>query len=540
MTNTYDFIIIGAGSAGCVLANRLTENGRYTVLLLEAGGDERRFWLTVPIGYGRAFYDPSVNWMYMTEPCVGMAGRESYWPRGKVLGGSSSINAMVYIRGQREDYDDWARAGNFGWAWKDVLPYFRKLETHPFGESHYHGAFGPVNVTDPSDDVHPLCRNFIRAGIEAGLPENSDFNGATQDGVGVYHTTIHGATRMSTARAYLRPAMRRDNLHVLKNSTVSKLMIDGRRVTGVEFSTNGQRKTAKAGRETIVSAGAINSPQLLMLSGIGDPIVLKNCGIDVIQGNSAVGQNLQDHYGFDHFYRSRKPTLNNELSPMHGKVLAGLKYLIQRRGPLALSLNQAGGFFRTRPDLDRPNLQLYFSPLSYLKAPPKTRPLMSPDRYAAFMLGISQCRPTSRGHLTLNPKDPTGPPKIYPNYLATDDDVGEMIEGARFLRKLSETPTMRALIEEEIEPGLDAQTDDELITHIRERGGTVFHPVSTCRMGENDGKNVVDPDLRVHDVDGLRVVDASVFPTIPSGNTNAPTIMVGERASDLILDAARR
>ncbi len=535
MEGTYDFIIVGAGSAGCVLANRLTENGKYRVLLLEAGGDDRRFWLRVPIGYGRTFYDPRYNWMYQTEASPGAAGRASYWPRGKVLGGSSSINAMVYIRGQAEDYDDWAKAGNPGWSWQDVLPFFRRIETHPLGEDQYHGAFGPLRINDPSDQIHPVSRAFISAGIEAGFAHNTDFNGKSQEGVGVYHTTICDARRASASTAFLRPALSRPNLQIVTHAQVKKLLTQGRRVTGIEYTQGRDVHRAIAKKETILSAGAINSPQILMLSGIGPGSDLQDFGIDVIHDSPAVGKNLQDHYGFDHYYRSKVPTLNNDLSPTTGKLLAGLQYILKGRGPLAMSINQAGGFVKGHPDCSRPNLQLYFSPLSYLKAPPGVRPLMSPDPNAAFMMGISQCHPTSYGHLTLNPGDPTGAPKIFPNYLDTQLDVDEMLEGARLLRRISQTPTMRNLIESEIEPGIDVTTDDGLVGHIRQRGGTVYHPVSTCRMGPDDGTNVVDAQLKVYGVDGLRVADASVFPTIPSGNTNAPAMMVGDRASDLIL-----
>ncbi|MEM6887731.1 MAG: GMC family oxidoreductase N-terminal domain-containing protein [Pseudomonadota bacterium] len=538
MTSSYDFIIVGAGSAGCVLANRLTECGRYRVLLLEAGGDDRRFWLTVPIGYGRTFYDPKVNWMYMTEPCETIGGRQSYWPRGKVLGGSSSINAMVYIRGQAEDYDDWASAGNNGWSWQEVLPYFRKLETHPLGESQLHGAFGPVCITHPKKDVHPLCQDFIAGCKQAGLPENPDFNGITQEGAGLYHTTIHKARRMSASTAYLRPAMRRANLHVVTKAHVARLLVEGRKVFGVEYMKRGKKASAYASRETILAAGAINSPQLLLRSGIGSAKVLSKLGINVVQNSPAVGKNLQDHYGFDHYYRATRPTLNNELSPFVGKLRAGVRYLLSGRGVLAGSINQAGGFFRTGPDQARPNLQLYFSPMSYLKAPPGSRPLMSPDPDPAFMMGLSQCRPTSYGYLELDPANIAGPPRIYPNYLATDHDVDELLQGAKFLRILSQTPALKSLIAEEIDPGLDASDDASLIAHIRTRGGTVFHPVSTCRMGPDDGTNVVDHQLRVFGLANLRVADASVFPTIPSGNTNAPAMMVGEKASDMILRTA--
>ncbi len=535
---TYDFIIVGGGSAGCVLANRLTESGRHKVLLLEAGGDDRRFWIQVPVGYGRTFYDSRVNWMYLTEPDPATGGRQSYWPRGKVLGGSSSINAMVYIRGQAQDYDDWARLGSPGWSWQDVLPLFRKMENHPLGETRHHGATGPLHICDPCSDLHPLCTEFIQAGKEAGLPYNPDFNSEIQEGVGYYHLTIRNAVRMSAARAYLRPARGRRNLVVITNAHATRVLFEGTRAVGVEYERNHQTHKVLAGREIILCAGAINSPQLLMLSGVGNDRELRSLDIDVIHGNPAVGRNLQDHYGIDHLYRSKQPTLNNQLYPWWGKLWAGMKYVLARRGPLGISLNQGGGFFRTRDELTRPNMQLYFSPLSYLKAPPGTRPLMNPDPYAAFALGVSQCRPTSRGYLRLRSSNPAEHPEIRPNYLDTDIDLNETLEGVRFLRTLSQTPTMKNLVAYEMEPGIDVQDDDGLIEHVRNRGTSVFHPVSTCRMGPDDGENVVDHRLKVHGVSNLRVADASIFPTIPSGNTNAPAMMVGEKASELILQSS--
>ena len=531
----FDFIIVGAGSAGCVLANRLTENGRHKVLLLEAGGSDKRFWIQVPVGYGRTFYDPSINWMYETEPCDGIGGRSSYWPRGKVLGGSSSINAMVYIRGQHGDYEDWRESGNPGWGWQDVLPFFKKMESHPLGNTEYHGADGPLKVFDPVRETHPTCEHFIQAGREVGLPHNTDFNGESQKGVGRYHLTISRSRRMSAAKAYLDPIRRRPNLTIIKHAHVLKLLFEGRRVTGVEYEQRGKKNVARAGREVILSAGAINSPQLLMLSGIGNPDHLAQLGIQTAYANAAVGQNLQDHYGADHYYRSRVPTLNNALSPWHGKLRAGLRYLLTGRGPLGISLNQAGGFISTDPSTSRPNIQLYFSPLSYLKAPPRTRPLMSPDPYPAFMMGFNQCRPTSVGHLNLRTASPFDAPEIHPNYLATEHDRAENLQAIRLIRKLSQTKAMQSIIAEEIAPGPEVTSDEALLEHLRTTGGSVFHPISTCRMGPEDKGNVVDHHLRVYGIANLRVADASICPTMPSGNTNAAVIMIGERASDLVL-----
>jgi len=534
----FDYIVVGAGSAGSVLANRLSADGRHRVLLLEAGGDDRRFWLQVPIGYGKSFYDPGVNWMYMTEPVASAGGRPSYWPRGKVLGGSSSINAMVYVRGQAEDYEDWLAAGNPGWGWRDVLPVYRRLEHHAWGASEFHGGDGPLHVAAPQADLHPLCATFLTAGEEMGIPRNPDFNGASQEGLGTYHLTIHRGRRMSAARAYLWPARRRANLRIETGAHATRILFEGRRAVGVEYHQDGQTRTAHAAREIVLSAGAVNSPQLLMLSGVGPAADLSALGIDVVLDSAAVGCNLQDHYCVDFIYRATAPTLNQQLHPWWGKLWAGLRYMLARRGPLALSLNQAGGFVRTRPELDRPNMQLYFSPVSYRKAPPGTRPLMNPDPFPAFLTSVSQCRPTSRGTLRLASPDPQTAPAIQPNYLATGHDVRETLEGVRFMRRLAGTPSMRALIAEELTPGPTVGDDDEALTDfLRETGVTVFHPCGTCRMGPDPAADVVDPALRVHGLQGVRVADASIFPTIPSGNTNAPSILVGEKAAELILNS---
>ena len=536
MAEEYDFIIVGAGSAGCVLANRLTGSGKYRVLLLEAGGNDRRFWLKVPLGYGKSFYDSRVNWMYMTEPVAGAAGREIYWPRGKVLGGSSSINAMIYIRGQPEDYEDWLAAGNPGWGWRDIRPIFESLEDYGGTSGQASGGNGPLHIDRSSNSLHPLCGAFLQGCEEAGLRRNGDFNGVTQEGAGTYGITVKNGMRMSASRAYLRPALRRACLHVETHAHATRILFEGRKAAGVEYVKGGEPRSARAGKEIILSAGAINSPQLLLLSGIGPAAELSAAGMAVVLDSPTVGRNLQDHYGIDHIYRSTRPTLNNELHAWPGRIRAGLKYLSSRRGPLARNINHAGGFFRTRPDLTRPNMQLYFSPLTYRKAPPGTRPLLNPDPYPGFNIAISQCHPTSTGHVRLKSSDPIAPPAIQPNYLATRHDRDELLDGVKFLRKLSATPTMKRLISEELYPGAAVTDDAALMDHIREAGDTIYHPASTCRMGPDRKSNVVDARLRVHGLDGIRVADASVFPTMPSGNINGPAIMVGEKASRIILE----
>ncbi len=534
----FDYIIVGAGSAGCVLANRLTTSGRHRVLLLEAGGSDERFWIRTPIGYGRIFYDPSVNWMYVAEADPGIAGRESYWPRGKVLGGSSSINAMVFIRGEPDDFDDWAAAGNPGWDWAGVLPYFRRMERSEF-PGPLHGTDGPLSVSDASRHMHPLCQVYLEACRQLGFPTVADLNGEPGDRAGLYPLSTRDGRRESTATAYLKPARRRPNLTVVTGAHATRVLFDGRRAVGVAYRRGGgPEETVRAAGEVILSAGSVNSPQLLQLSGVGPVRLLERHGIPLVAGNDAVGANLQDHLGVDFLYRSKLPTLNQQLNPWWGKLLAGMRYVTTRGGPLGLSVNQGGGFVRGRPDRTRPNLQLYFSPVSYIKAPPRTRPLLNPDPYPGFLLGYSACRPTSRGEIMIRSADPFEAPSIRPGYLSTNHDIEEMVEGSRLMRRLAATPALSALIDEELQPGAAIASDDDFADDARRRAGTVFHPCGTCIMGPDPARSVVDARLRAHGLEALRVIDASIFPNVTSGNTNAPAIMVGEKGADLVLDDA--
>jgi len=521
-----DYIIVGAGTAGCVLADRLSASGRNRVLLLEAGGSDRRFWIRVPIGYGRTFNNPAVNWMYEAEPEPALGGVASFWPRGKVMGGSGSINAMVYARGQPGDFDDWRALGNPGWAWSEVLPHFQAIEQRNGGK---------LAITDVSADAHPLCRAYIAACATLGLNYTADFNGATPEGVGIYQITTRGGMRESTATAFLRPALGRPNLQLVLHAHAQKINFSGRRAVGVSYVEDGQTVTASAQRAVILAAGSVNSPQLLQLSGVGPGEVLRQFGIATVIDLPAVGRNLQDHLGINYVYRSRVATLNNQLYPWWGKLTAGIRYVLTRRGPLSMSVNQGGGFVRSSPGLRAPDLQLYFNPASYTGTRERTRRLMNPDPFPGFITSFNSCRPTSRGHLSIRSADPNVPPAIYPNYLSTEQDLHEVRAGAQLLRRLAAAAPLAALIERELLPGPDKTTDDELLQDFRKRAGTVFHPVGTCTMGADPVHAVVDARLRVHGLEGLRVIDASVFPTLTSGNTNAPTAMVADKGAAMLL-----
>lgn len=539
MIEEFDFIIVGAGTAGCVIASRLTESGKYSVLLVEAGGSDWSIWIQMPIGYGRTFFDKRINWMYETEPVETLDGRRSYWPRGKVVGGSGSINAMVYVRGQPHDFDDWKAAGNPGWGWDDVLPYFKKSEDFDRYSSH-HGRGGPQHVTDITPHVHPVCNSFIETAEALGFPFTTDFNGTHPEGVGFYQINTRGGWRASTANAFLHPALKRRNLELRLHAHTTRILFAGNRATGIEYLRRGKRVQVKARREVIISGGAINSPQLLMLSGIGDGEQLKQHGIAPVIHAPAVGRNLQDHLAVSYFYKVRTATLNDVLHPLLGKARAALRYVADRGGPLSLSVNQSGGFVRSDPSKAKVDLQLYFSPVSYTKTPLSERKLLNPDPFSAFLLSHNSCRPTSRGEIRLASSDPGRHPAIMPNYLATPDDVETVLAGNRLLRQIARARPLADIITEEIIPGVAADGDDGLLADFRARADTVYHPTSTCIMGPDPRFAVVDSRLRVHGIDGLRVVDASIFPNITSGNTNAPTVMVAEKGAEMILAEAQK
>ncbi|MBI1394412.1 MAG: choline dehydrogenase [Betaproteobacteria bacterium] len=526
---TFDFVIVGAGSAGCVLANRLSADGRHTVLLLEAGPEDRNVWIHVPLGYGKLFAEPRVNWMYQSEPEPALAGRRVFTPRGKVLGGSSSINGLVHIRGQREDFDEWARLGNVGWDFAGVLPYFRRSEDHFRGESPLHGTGGPLTVSALPRN-HALCDAFIEGGAELGLQRNEDFNGERQEGIGYYDATSRRGRRRSCAVAYLRPAIRRRNLDVRTGALVSGVVFDGARARGVNFTCNGVSETAFASREVILSAGAINSPQLLQRSGIGPRELLESRGVAVVHESPGVGAGLQDHFYVRTVWEcSRGHSVNESMASAWGRLAMGLRYALFRDGPLSVSAGYAGAFVRSRPTVPRPDVQVYLIDFSTDRMGTSLHP------FPAITMSMSPLRPESRGSVRIASARPDVPPEIRYNYLDTPQDRQTVIDGLKFLRRLGATSRLAALGVRERSPGVKVVTDEDWLDYARGVGGTVYHPTSTCRMGI-DPEAVVDPRLRVRGVQGLRVVDASIMPNVVSGNTNAATVMVAEKASDLILE----
>src|ERR1700691_490638 len=531
-TSEFDYIVVGAGSAGCVLANRLSADGKNSVLLLEAGPEDKNLWIHVPLGYGKLFKEKTVNWMYQTEPEPELGGRQVFQPRGKVLGGSSSINGLLYVRGQHQDYDRWRQRGNAGWGYDDVLPYFKKAENQQRGADKYHGSGGPLPVSDLGHP-DPLSAAFIAAAAETGLPINPDFNGATQEGAGFFQTTTKGGRRASTAVAYLRPAKVRSNLHVETSALAERILFEGRRAVGVVYRTAGIPRTARARKEILISGGAFNSPQLLQLSGVGPADLLRQHGIEVVLDAPGVGNDLQDHMQVRVVMRcSQAITLHDIVNNPIRKVLTGLRYAAFRTGPLTIAAGTSGAFFKTNPRLATPDIQIPFLPFSTDKMGEKLHP------FSGFTASVCQLRPESRGSLRIRSADPAAPPEIRINYLASEVDRTTNVEGLKILRKILHAPALAPYVVEEIDPGDKITSDEALLAYCRARGTTIYHPTSTCRMG-NDPLAVVDQRLRVRGIDGLRVVDASVMPDLVSGNTNAPVIMIAEKASDLILQDAR-
>jgi choline dehydrogenase len=527
-SGSFDYIVVGAGSAGCVLANRLTANGRHRVLLLEAGGEDRNIWIHVPIGYARLFADAKHNWLYNSEPEPELNGRQIIQPRGKVLGGSSSINGLLYIRGQAEDFNHWRQLGNAGWSFEDVLPYFRRSEDQQRGEDGLHGTGGPLSVSDVSEG-HPLCEAFIEACEQAGLPRTDDFNGASQEGAGYFQLTTRHGRRWSTARGYLKPARKRHNLQVISNALTTRILFEGRRAVGVEYVKDGGKHTARANAEVIVSGGAFNSPQLLQLSGVGPADLLQEHGIDVIADMKGVGADLQDHYQARVNYRcNTRNTMNDMMGSMAGRIAAGLRYALLRKGFLTIGAGYAGAFAKTDPMMATPDVQFHFILFSADSVGQKLHP------WPGFLTSICQLRPESRGFVRIKSADPAQAPAIQPRYLTAQADRDCMVAGMKLLRRVMSQPAIMRYIDEELAFGQKIQSDDDYLAYVRQRGTTVFHPTSTCRMG-SDVTAVVDERLRVHGFEGLRVADASIMPTVVSGNTNAACVMIGEKASDMIL-----
>lgn len=536
---TFDYIVVGAGSAGCILASRLSESGKHTVLLVEAGGADNSFWFKIPVGYARSYYNPRVNWMYYSEPEAALDGRSVYVPRGKVQGGSGSINAMIFVRGARADFDDWARAGNPGWGYEDVLPHFRRLETHSTGASKWHGAEGPIHVTPMRGMTHPITDAFLKSCEELGLPMNDDFNGSQIEGAGVYDINAKRGRRSHSSAEYLRPALGRPNLAVERKLLVERLTFSAEgRVTGIVARQGGAKRTFYARREVILAAGAVGTPQLMQLSGLGDGTALKAVGLEVCRHLPAVGRNLQDHLCASYYYRATIPTLNDEFGSLFGQAKLALQYLAAGKGPFAMSVNQAGGFFRGAQGEAGPNLQLYFNPLSY-RIPNDPKAGLKPEPYPGYLICFNACRPTSRGSVLLTSADPLAPPAIRPNYLSADRDLEEVLQGSRLVRRIASAAALSSVTAEEISPGPAVMDDDALISYFRKNAGSIYHLCGSCAMGPDERTSVVDSRLNVHGVEGLRIVDASIFPNITAGNINAPTMMVAEKGAEMILrDAA--
>jgi len=530
----FDFIIVGAGSSGCVLANRLSADGRHSVALVEAGGKDISPWIHIPVGYFKTIKNPSLNWMYRTEPDPGLNGRSIDWPRGKTLGGSSSINGLLYVRGQAEDYENWRQMGNTGWGWDDVLPLFKRAENWEGGEDDHRGAGGPLSVSK-SRKSWKIVDAWVKAAQEAGFPYNEDYNGKHQDGVGYFQLTAKKGLRCSSAKAYLKPAKNRKNLEIITNVLTHKLLFDGKKAVGIEGTRGGARITIKAKREIILSAGAIGSPQILMLSGIGPGRHLREFDIDVLADKAGVGQNLQDHLQARPIYKCSVPTINTRTVGLYNQAKIGLEYIWKQTGPMTMAASLGTGYLKTRPELATPDIQFHIQPFSSA-VPASGRT----DPFDAFTASVLQLRPESAGHLELKSSDPREHPHIHPNYLSTKLDQDTIVQGIRIARHICRQHSAAEVITAEHAPGNEIPDDDYdgLLNWARDTATTIYHPTGTCKMG-NDRKAVVDPRLKVRGVDNLRVADCSIMPSIVSGNTNAPAIMIGEKASDMILEDAR-
>ena len=528
----YDYVVVGAGSTGCALAARLSEDGNSTVALIEAGGRDWNPWIHIPVGYFRTMGNKSLDWCYKTEPDPGLNGRSINWPRGKVWGGSSSLNGLLYVRGQAEDYDQWRQQGNVGWAWDDVLPYFKRSENSVRGGDDFRGDSGPLTV----DDMRlrrEICDQWVEAAQTAGYKFNPDYNGADQEGVGYFQFTSRKGLRCSAATAYLKPNLGQSNLTVISKALTRRVLFEGRIATGVEIERDSNRETITARSEVILCAGAIGSPQILMLSGIGNGEHLKSHGIEVLRDAPDVGRNLQDHLQARLIHKCAKPTMNNEVNSLLGKAKIAAEYAFKRTGPMTMAASLACGFLKTREDLATPDIQFHIQPWS------ADSPAEGPHKFSAFTSSVCQLRPESRGHLELASANPKDYPLIHPNYLATPLDQQTMVAGVKIARQIAETDPLKSSITSEHAPGADAQSDEDLLEWVRNTSTTIYHPTGTCRMGQDDSA-IVDERLRVKGVSNLRVADCSIMPTLVSGNTNAPAMMIGEKLSDMIREDAQQ
>ncbi len=524
-----DYVIVGAGSAGCVIANRLSADPQAKVVLLEAGGRDTNPWIHIPVGYFKTIHNPNVDWCYKTEPDPGLNGRSIEWPRGKVLGGSSSLNGLLYVRGQPQDYDRWRQMGNPGWGWDDVLPLFKRSENNERGADAFHGEGGNLSVSNMRIQ-RPITDAWVAAAQTAGYPFNPDYNGSSQEGVGFFQLTARNGRRCSSAVAFLNPVKSRENLQIVTHAQVDRVVLDGTRCTGVLYTDrSGKQHEVTAAKEVILSGGAINSPQILMLSGLGEAEQLRQNGIAVVKDLPGVGKNLQDHLQARLVYKCNEPTLNDEVTTLFGQARIGLKYLMFRAGPMTMAASLATGFMKTREELETPDIQFHVQPLS------AENPGKGADKFSAFTMSVCQLRPESKGEIRLNSKDPRTYPKIIPNYLSTETDCRTIVEGVNIARRIARCAPLTSKISEEFRPHatLDMDDFDATLDWTRSNTASIYHPTGTCKMGTG-ADAVVDHELKVHGIDGLRVADCSIMPEIVSGNTNAPAIMIGEKASDLV------
>lgn len=536
MSETYDYVVVGAGTAGCVLANRLSESGRYSVLLLEAGGEDRNPWIHVPLGTGKVFNNKHLNWAYESEPEAALDQRVMYQPRGKVLGGTGSINGMIYSRGNREDYEGWARMGCAGWGYADVLPLFRKAEDQQLGANEYHGVGGPVAVSGPRLR-HPLAEAFIAGAVELGHRANPDFNGASQDGAGYFQYTIRNGRRASPATAYIRPARARPNLRVLTHALAHRVSFDDLRATGVDYALGGQLHHASARREVILCGGTFNTPQLLQLSGIGPGALLQRLGIAVKRDCARVGENYQDHFGLRMACRCVEPiTLNDEVGSFWRRMMMGARYVLTRGGSMSAPGIPAGWFLRSDPALPAPDLELVLSLWTMVQGERNKARVIDP--YPAFGIIIEDLQPAGRGRVQLRSADPTAPPVISCNLFSTERDERAIVRALHLGRAMFRTRALARYAGAELQPGPQVRSDDEIIDYVRKNGFGLYHPVGTCAMGAAD-EDVLDPRLRVRGIEGLRVADASVMPVITRGNIAATVGMIGEKAATMVLEDAR-